>query len=218
MYKTRRQSQDYSQNQDQSQGSSSKITVPHFVIAFSKEQEIVNGVENWVTNLRTLYNKLYQDLKTSEVKAIPIDSVLYVHAHGLSPIGQENRELEQSIQQNVTKDTWIGAKEFADIIENKWQLNKNHQRLKIAACYTDVFARDLCKALAIRGYNNLTVRGYKGELVLNGGRKLAGLEHEPAEPSRPKLFYNLYETDLTPFQRTQFSHAIIFPSYSTGDK
>jgi hypothetical protein len=80
----------------------------------------------------------------------------------------------------------VDAKEFAEYLRKK-DLNKEHRTLKIAACYSDVFAKKLYEELK-GDYPNIVIYGYKKALVVcqgvNNG-KLAGLEPPYTIKSNP---------------------------------
>ncbi len=135
------------------------------------------AAQAWVDKMKET-GKQYEKITPSKIKNIEPGSILYIHAHGLSPLA---KDYKPAIFR--TSGASMDASELAAYLIDK-ELKKEHKVLKIAACYSNVLAVELNKELLQHGYNNLTVYGYKEELILlrgkNGG-KLAGIKHATDE-------------------------------------
>jgi hypothetical protein len=144
----------------------------HWVLCTDSDRK--KPAEDWVGLMTNLRGKNYRSLDLKGLGDIGTSDVLYIHTHGYIP----NKAGEQavSVTQSRRAERYT-AKAFAEfLIKNN--LNREHRTLKIAACYTDTFAKELQEALSQRGYRNITVYGYRGEVVLAQGKKggkLAGL-------------------------------------------
>jgi hypothetical protein len=117
-------------------------------------------------------------------KDINSDEVLYLYCHGLT--GNQNAKLHESkiymkdfSANSGNKKADYSAAMLLDFLI-KQKLPSDHKVLKIAACYSDKFAKELSQ-LAKDIYPNMKVYGYKGELVVGKGYRggnLAGFTPE----------------------------------------
>jgi len=162
----------------------------HYICAF--EPDCKGAAQAWAetweerstTGKQQTKGYTLEYIQPNRIKTMETNAVLYVHAHGMSPYREDNEPYVESIY--TTKATLEGhknAEQFADWLVEKG-LKTEHKILKIAACYSDEFARLLSVELQKKGYDDITVYGYKGELMMLRGRSrgmLAGIaHHDPA--------------------------------------
>ncbi len=133
------------------------------------------------------------------VRPADLETTVLKKAQGglvVSIIGHFHGQADSNAQAlYITSKKAIGFKEFADLIEIKWKLPKDKiKELRLAAYYTDQFAQDLANELGQRGYINVDVTGYRGELNVshgvNGGM-IAGLSLD--RTIDPSLYWNKYD-------------------------
>ncbi len=182
------------------------LDIKYRIFTLEKGDELARGKDGWIAYLQSKKldssSIIPSDLKTGLNSYIKRQTpcIVAVHGHGAAPSLQtkgqciytsdpgdrDDYESKKKYKQ-AHKEAQLNAKEFADYLVKKG-LPKEVQELQVLACYTDVFAKDLAQELAMRGYENTTVVGYKEEFSLCqgvGGSSLAGLS--------PKLTPMLYE-------------------------
>ncbi len=184
------------------------LDIKYRIFTLEKGDELARGKDGWIAYLQ--HKKLDatsiipSDLKTGLNAYIKKQTpcIVAVHGHGAAPDLQtkgqciytsdprdrDDYESKQKYMQ-AHKNAQLNAKEFADYLVKKG-LPKEVQELQVLACYTDVFAKDLAQELAVRGYENTAVVGYKEEFsICQGfeGSSIAGL--------CPELTPGLYENE-----------------------
>jgi hypothetical protein len=125
--------------------------------------------ETWVETQR-MWKKQYsiiseKDFVNHGFRNVSKNDVLYIHRHGS---GRNTVYIGHNEE--------VNAKQFAERLL-VGRIPVDTFSLKIAACYSDVFAKELHEELSSQ-YPDLTIYGYRGQLVLNQGErngKLAGL-------------------------------------------
>jgi hypothetical protein len=147
------------------------IKEKHWIVAACNDEGTRENVENWV-DVRRTWEKDYEQLDLSKdtfQKVDPKDK-LYIHCHG----GYNKNKQALWIGENEGKP--VTPIEFSKYLKLH-KLNSQHEVLKIAACHSDEFARELYDILKT-DFPKLTVYGYKGQFKACYGKKggnLAGL-------------------------------------------
>ncbi len=87
----------------------------HLMCVPSRELELNRGAEAWVDKMKQK-GKSCSKITPAEIKTIGTEDILYIHGHGLSPLGQKGK-IEQSLF--VSKDKAMSAKDFASYLQEK---------------------------------------------------------------------------------------------------
>ncbi len=176
----------------------------HLVFALDDTDKIQRQAREWVKLKNQYYQKqLGVEFKPYEEDLLPYrlciasltdkpifrnikpNEVLYVFCHGFSSNDEKDCEpketqlwlknFDKDSNDSSTKKAYNPADFMRFLIEQS--LNIKHQKLKIAACYSDKFAIELFK-ISRTIYKDMSIIGYKGQLIVAqgpDGEKFAGL-------------------------------------------
>ncbi len=133
--------------------------------------------------------------------------VVLLHAHGLASVDPNQQALYTDGESKP--DQPKSAQAVAKLLDEEWHLPKlGVDELRLIACYSDGFAQKLAMELGNKGYQNLKIVGYKGELNVNygiNGGTIAGLSLDRKQDSNLYILNHdkIYEINWKEFKKNK---------------
>ncbi|MES2219097.1 MAG: hypothetical protein V4501_11900 [Pseudomonadota bacterium] len=158
-----------------------KTTKQFMYLLANGEDEMEQAADTWRIQ-QANRRQVIMDSKSNILRHIPGDGILYIHCHTF--VDGENHKPRGTIG-GLTKsgdDIEFNSQQLAAHLELKG-LSKEHKKLKLFCCYSDSMVDSLFKALNDRGFKQIELVGYKGEVTLLGHdfHKAAGLSVQQAK-------------------------------------
>jgi hypothetical protein len=145
------------------------------------EKDMEFAAETWCSHKDK--RTLIKDIKNKSLAVVSPEDTLYIHCHMYVDANHNPTDkVGGTINSKTKEELQLNSQELAQHLEDRG-LNKNHKKLKLFCCYSESMQWKLYEALYAKGFNQIELSCYRGEVTLPGYNlhKSAGLSVEEAE-------------------------------------